>query len=509
MHSRKYQLYTAAQIQEIEARAMQPIQHQGMGIDSYTLMQRAGRSAFEHMLQRWPDARAISVVCGKGNNAGDGYIVARLAYQLGLQVQLIAGNSPELLQGDARTAYEDFVAVGGATELADQPIKHDLVVDALLGTGFRPPLRDSHAVIIQRINEAADAVLALDLPSGVDPNTGAVASVHGAAVAVRASMTVTFVGRKIGLSTGAGKDFVGDLHVADLGITDLSSHGTDQPTLLTWQHQRLPALPLNTYKHQRGKVAILGGDHGMGGAVLMAAEAALRCGAGLVSVVSRPEHRSALLARVPEAMFVDAESAALPDALNAADFIVIGPGLGRASWGAGLFAMVAATAAAKLIDADGLFWLAQADEMPAGDLFITPHSGEAAKLLRVDVPAVEADRLQSALQLARNYGCNVVLKGPGSVVVTESGIQICGHGGPGMATAGMGDVLTGICAGLMAPLYAGDKGRQGREQFAQAIALHSASADLAAETLGPLSVMATDVISRLPAFLSGRARVDD
>jgi NAD(P)H-hydrate epimerase len=247
----------------------------------------------------------------------------------------------------------------------------------------------------------------------------------------------------------------------------------------------------------------------MGGAVLMAAEAALRCGAGLVSVVSRPEHRSALLARVPEAMFVDAESAALPEALNAADFIVIGPGLGRASWGAGLFAMVAATAAAKLIDADGLFWLAQADEMPAGDLFITPHSGEAAKLLRVDVPAVEADRLQSALQLARNYGCNVVLKGPGSVVVTESGIQICGHGGPGMATAGMGDVLTGICAGLMAPLYAGDKGRQGREQFAQAIALHSASADLAAETLGPLSVMATDVISRLPALLSGRARVDD
>ena len=177
---------------------------------------------------------------------------------------------------------------------------------------------------------------------------------------------------KIGLFTGAGKGFVGDLH-ADLGITDLSSRGTDQPTLLTWQHRRLPALPLNTYKHQRGKVVIVGGDHGMGGAVLMAAEAALRCGAGLVSVVSRPEHRSALLARVPEAMFVDAESAALPDALNAADFIVIGPGLGRDSWGAGLFAMVAATAAAKLIDADGLYWLARADEMPAGDLFITPQ----------------------------------------------------------------------------------------------------------------------------------------
>jgi hydroxyethylthiazole kinase-like uncharacterized protein yjeF len=506
MHSPKYQLHTAAQIQEIEARAMQPIQHRGMGIDSYTLMQRAGRSAFEQMLQSWPDARAVSVICGKGNNAGDGYIVACLAHQLGLQVQLIAVNSPELLQGDARTAYEDFVAVGGAVEPADQPIKHDLVVDALLGTGFRPPLRDSHSEIIQRINESAAAVLALDLPSGVDPNTGAVAGAHGA---VRASMTVTFVGRKIGLYTGAGKGFVGDLHVADLGITDLSNHTPGQATLLTWQHQLLPALPLNTYKHQRGKVVIVGGDHGMGGAVLMAAEAALRCGAGLVSVVSRPEHRSALLARVPEVMFVDAESAALPDTLNAADFIVIGPGLGRDPWGAELFATVAATAAAKLIDADGLYWLAKADDMPASDLFITPHGGEAAKLLSVGVPAVEADRLESALQLARNYECNVVLKGPGSVVVTENGIQICGHGGPGMATAGMGDVLTGICAGLMAPLYAGNKSRQGREQFAQAIALHSASADLVAETLGPLSVMATDVISILPSLLSGRERLDD
>jgi NAD(P)H-hydrate epimerase len=480
-----------------------------MGIDSYTLMQRAGLSAFEHMLQRWPDTRAVSVVCGNGNNAGDGYIVARLAHQLGLQVQLIAVNSPELLQGDARTAYADFVAAGGAVESADQPIKHDLVVDALLGTGFRPPLRDSHSEIIQRINESAAVVLALDVPSGVDPNTGAVANAYGVAVAVRASMTVTFVSRKIGLFTGAGKGFVGDLHLADLGITDLSNSASGQATLLTWQHQLLPALPVNTYKHQRGKVVIVGGDLGMGGAVLMAAEAALRCGAGLVSIVSRPEHRSALLARVPEVMFVDAESAALQDTLNAADFIVIGPGLGRDLWGAELFAIVAATAAAKLIDADGLYWLAKADEMPASDLFITPHSGEAAKLLSVDVPAVEADRLESALQLARNYGCNVVLKGPGSVVVTENGVQICGHGGPGMATAGMGDVLAGICAGLMAPLYAGNKGRQGREQFAQAIALHSASADVAAESLGPLSVMATDVISRLPGLLSGRECLDD
>jgi NAD(P)H-hydrate epimerase len=176
---------------------MQPIQQRGMGLGGDTLMQRAGQGAFEQMLQRWPDASAVSVICGKGNNAGDGYILARLAHQFGLQVQLIAVNSPELLHGDAWVAYSDFIAAGGAVSPADQPIKHELIVDALLGTGFRPPLRDSHLAIIRRINAAQAPVLALDLPSGVDPDTGAVARVQGTSVAVCASMTVTFVGRKI------------------------------------------------------------------------------------------------------------------------------------------------------------------------------------------------------------------------------------------------------------------------------------------------------------------------
>ena len=487
---------------------MQPIQQRGMGLGGDLLMQRAGQGAFEQMLQRWPDARAVSVICGKGNNAGDGYILARLAHQFGLQVQLIAVNSPELLHGDARVAYRDFISAGGAVSPADQPIEHDLVVDALLGTGFRPPLRDSHLEIIQRMNVSQAPVLALDLPSGVDPDTGAVARVDGTAVAVRASMTVTFVGRKIGLYTGAGKGFVGDLRILDLGISDSFKNAPSEATLLTWQHQRLPEIPSNAYKHQRGKVVVVGGDLGMGGAVIMAAEAALRCGAGLVSVVSREEHRTALLARIPEAMFIDPESIALQQALDTADCIVLGPGLGREAWGAKLFATAAAAAVPKVIDADGLYWLGNAEQNPSNDLFLTPHSGEAANLLGVDVAAIEADRLTCGLQLARNYGCSLVLKGPGSVVVTDKGIQICAHGGPAMATAGMGDVLSGVCAGLLAPVYAGNTSDQAHDQFAQAVALHSASADLVAATLGSHSVMATDVISGLPNLLSGKAQLD-
>lgn len=508
MHSLKYQLYTAAEIRSIEDRAMRPTSHQGMGLSGYTLMQRAGEAAFEQMLQHWPETCAVSVICGKGNNAGDGYIVARLACQFGMRVQLIALASPEILQGDARTAFEDFVAVGGVVAPAGQAIEHALVVDALLGTGFRPPLRDPYVDMICRINESSAAVLALDVPSGVDPDTGAVSRLQGDALAVRASITVSFIGRKIGLYTGAAKAFVGELRIADLGIADASRSISTPTSLLTWQYKQLPTIALYAHKHQRGKVVIIGGDLGMGGAVLLAAEAALRCGAGLVSVVTQAEHRTALLARLPEAMFIDSESADLGQTLDAADFMVIGPGMGRRAWGAKLFALAAAAATPKLIDADGLYWLAKAEERPLNEIFITPHSGEAAKLLDVDVSEIEADRLNAGSKLAQRYACNVVVKGPGSVVVTRQGAQICAHGGPAMATAGMGDVLSGVCAGLLAPLYATTEQSLVCDQFAQAVALHSASADLAAQELGPHSVLATDVTVRIPTVLAGKAKLN-
>ena len=497
------QLRTAAQIRAIEAQVMQPVIEGGMGIDGYTLMQRAGQCAFEALLQRWPDTQGISVVCGKGNNAGDGYVVARIALQFGLAVQVLAVADAVELVGDADLAYQAFIAAGGKTEAADLPIRHGVIVDGLLGTGFKLPLRAHYHAMVERINQSTGVVLALDIPSGVEADTGAVTVADGKPLAVRADVTVSFVGRKIGLHTGAGVGFVGEQHIVDLGVSSEYMLDPSDTALLSWQPQQLPELPLNSYKHRRGRVLIIGGDHGMGGAVVMAAEAAMRCGAGLVTVVMQPEHQPALLARLPEAMYIAPDSAALEGALNAADFIAIGPGLGRNRWGENLFLRAAASTAPMLIDADGLHWLKTLDHQPATQsLFITPHAGEAATLLSTSAGLIEADRIKAAKSLATAYECSAVLKGPGSVVITGTSVHICAHGGPAMATAGMGDVLSGMCAGLLAPVFVAGNIEQTAYSFAQAVALHSACADLAAQELSAHSVIATDVIKRIPRLLA-------
>lgn len=494
-------LYTADQIRAIEAQVMQPVAAGGMGIEGYTLMQRAGQSAIDSLLQRWPSTKAISVICGKGNNGGDGYVVARLARQLGLSVQVLAAVDPKELVGDAKRAYTEFAAAGGELEAADEPIKHDVIVDGLLGTGFKPPLRDPYVPIIRRINEASAAVLALDLPSGVAADNGAVQMIDGEPVAVRAALTVSFVGRKIGAHTGPGVAFVGEQKVVDLGVAGEFMQPPNAASLLNWHPERIHGLSPTAYKHRRGKVLLIGGDIGMGGAVIMAAEATLRSGAGLATVIARPEHQMALLARLPEAMFVAPELQTLQSTLDAADFVVIGPGLGRSSWGEELFRQALQAKTPMLMDADALYWLERFDQQPASrSLFITPHSGEAAHLLGLATDVLENDRINNARALAHRFNCRVVLKGPGSIVIDETQVQICAHGGPAMASAGMGDVLSGICAGILAPAFA--SGQASAVQFAQAIALHSASADMAAETLGPRSVLATDVIRHIPKLLA-------
>ena len=505
MYNPDPQLYTAAQMRALEARVMQSTEQGGMGVSGYTLMQRAGQCAFEVLLHRWPSAKGITVVCGKGNNAGDGYVVARMALQFGLRVQLLAAANPSELAGDAKLAHQAFVAAGGKIEAADQPIMYEVIVDGLLGTGFKLPLREHYLSIIRRINESAALVLALDIPSGVEADTGAVTVLDGEMLAVQAKLTVSFIGRKIGLHTGAGVAFVGEQQLEDLGVSSEYLQDSTGVRLLSWQPQQLPPLPLTAYKHRRGRVVIVGGDHGMGGAVIMAAEAAMRCGVGLVTVVAQPEHQPALLARMPEVMFLHPESEDLSSVFAAADFIVVGPGLGRKDWGRDLFARVAASTTSLLIDADGLYWLKALKGKPATEsLFITPHGGEAASLLETQVAVLEKSRIAAATSLARTHGCSAVLKGPGSVVFTNTSVHICAHGGPAMATAGMGDVLSGVCAGLLAPVFAADAAQEAENQFAQAVALHSACADLAAQELGPRSVIATDVIKRIPTLLAAQ-----
>jgi NAD(P)H-hydrate epimerase len=266
----------------------------------------------------------------------------------------------------------------------------------------------------------------------------------------------------------------------------------------------LPGLEVNTYKHRQGHVVIAGGDDNMPGAVIMAAEAALRVGAGMVTVLTRAQHTSALVSRTPEVMVLgfseSDDDVQVKELLSKASCVVLGPGLGRSPWSKSLFDQVQASGRPALVDADGLYWLAAEGAWHGGALTITPHVAEASRLLGLEADAVQADRLAAARQLAQQYACQGVLKGAGSVVFTENDarLAICGHGNPGMASAGMGDVLSGVLGGMLgytggpfSPLQALNAG----------VALHSAAADHAALELGERSLQATDVIAALPDLL--------
>lgn len=456
-------------------------------------MQRAGRAAFAELLQRWPGVKSISVVCGKGNNAGDGYIVAGLALELGLHVQIIQVGDPGDLQGDAGRARDWAYEKGlGTVHGPDAPLEGQVIVDALLGTGFAGALRPQFAQLAQRINDGgADCgVLALDIPTGVLADTGV--SVPGA---VRADVTVTFIGRKAGLFTGPGVSLAGDVVYASLGLPDDVLRDVAGCPLLRMDEQpSLPGYDRNAYKQLQGHVAVVGGDRGMGGAPLMAGEAALRMGAGLVTVITRAEHRAAILSRRPEIMVVDADDAARrAEALDRASVLVLGPGLGRGAWGSALLAESLALGKPAVLDADGLHAFAALQAVPAAPLIATPHPGEAAAVLGSDSGSVQADRFEAAREVAARVGGVAVLKGAGSVVAEADGVcGVCAHGNPGMASAGMGDVLSGVIGGLLAqrlsPVRAAVFGT----------CLHSAAADAAAGQVGQRSLVATDL---LPAMI--------
>lgn len=480
-------LYTGAQCRELDRLAIE-----SYGLPGFELMQRAGRAAFELMRRHWPEARRLCLCCGKGNNAGDGYIVAGLARNIGLEVRLLEAE-PGALGGDAARAAAWAAEKGVRAEpwSGEGLPEADLIVDALLGTGLRGAARQPYAGLIEAINGSRRPVLALDVPSGVDADTGAVPG-----VAVAASQTITFIGRKLGLYTGPAVPLAGERHYADLGVPgELLDELPGVPMLrlahLAASGLGLPSRDANAYKHAVGHVLVVGGDHSMGGAVIMAAEAALRVGAGMVTVLTRAEHRPALLARRPEIMVADADDVALRQRLyERAAALVVGPGLGRDGWGRTLLEEALAQPLPTLLDADGLIGLAELDLHPAHPLVITPHVGEAAEVLGISVADVQRDRLTTARRLADRVNGVAVLKGAGSVLASRGGrlLGVCTHGNPGMASAGMGDVLSGIIGGLLPQLDT-------PEQAALlGSCLHSAAADRAADGLGEPGLLATDLL---------------
>ena len=489
MNEVKSQLYDAAASRAIDACAIAD-----SGVSGYALMQRAAEAAFACLLQSFPGVKSVTVCCGKGNNAGDAYLVALRAHQLGIHTQVFALVAPADLQGDGERAYLDASAGGVAVSVAqsadDITPTGEVIIDGLLGTGIEGAPRQPFASCIEKLNTSGRKILSIDLPSGVNADTGAVAG-----AAVRADVTLSFITRKIGLYTGDGVSHAGLRLYDDLGVPDemYTSPGVPQ---LFWDAGVLPGLDANTYKHRQGHVVVAGGDTSMPGAVSMAAQAALRVGAGMVTVITQPQHATAIVARTPEVMVVPAQTPRAQEVIAACSLVVLGPGLGRSDWSEALYDLVEQSDKPTVLDADGLFWLARRGAWQGGPLVITPHVAEAARLLNCPAAEVQQDRLSACQALHGQYGCHGVLKGAGSVVFDGAQLAVCAHGNPGMATAGMGDVLSGIVAGLLAAAP-----QQTAACLSAAVALHSAAADEAVLETGERSLIATDVIAQLPGLL--------
>lgn len=484
-------IHSAAQMRAIDAFAAEHL-----GIPTFELMSRAGAAAFNLLRREWPNVRRIAVLCGAGNNGGDAYVVAEHARRAGLKVDLASTGDVAGLRGDAARAYAEFTAAGGATlrmheiDLAAA----DVIVDGIFGTGIRRPITGDIAQLIQRANAARRPVLALDIPSGLDADTGAVQG-----VALRAQRTLSFAGLKLGFFVGQGPEYVGVVEVHDLGLPLQAFEyvgavaeriGVEEIGGLLDRRSRL------AHKGDHGRVLIVGGGPGMGGAAALAGEAALRAGAGLVTIACHTSVANGILARRPELIVHPVEYPEdLEPLLAAADVIALGPGFGRFDWSNRLFAAVVRSPKPLVLDADGLNILASNPFMRR-DWILTPHPGEAARLLGCSTADIQADRLGAARMLSARFDATVVLKGAASIVLAPQGVPaIAMAGNPGMATAGMGDVLTGIIAGIAA--QSRDLARSARV----GVLAHAMAGDQAA-VAGERGLIASDLFEHVRACLN-------
>ncbi|HVV69352.1 MAG TPA: NAD(P)H-hydrate dehydratase [Gammaproteobacteria bacterium] len=479
-------LYQAQQIKTIEQLAVPQY-----AVSEFELMESAGLAAF-HLLQHcWPDARTLGVFCGKGNNGGDGYVVARLAKQAGWKVmvcQVGEGTGEPVAAEKARLACQAAgVEIKPFEHLWQQPFQADVIVDALLGIGIKGEVKGSYATVIAAINAAQKPVLSIDVPSGIDADTGRVCG-----VAVQANVTLTFMALKRGLYTGAAPQYCGDLHYDGL-LPAIETLLDEVPASAVLLHlsallQYLAPRKRDANKGNFGHVLIMGGNRGMVGAARMAGEAAARVGAGLVSLATWPEHAAYIAAARPELMCHGVTSPADCGALLArASVLVIGPGLGQDSWAQQLWTLGLSAAQLKILDADALNLLAK-NPCKRDDWILTPHPGEAARLLNCSVADIQADRFKAAAELAERYGGVIVLKGAGTLVQSSARVGVCALGNPGMATGGMGDVLSGVLGGLVAqglPL----------ENAAQlGVVLHAEAGDKVAREQGERGMLALDLM---------------
>lgn len=482
MNHSKSPIYQTAQIREFENLA-----ETRFGISGTMLMERAAEAAFDFLLRRFPNAKKIIVFCGSGNNGGDGYVLATLLKERGLHVSLVHVGALTKLTPATLSAYERSKALNIPILpfSEEEDYSHaDLIVDAICGIGLKGNLRKETVVVIEKIARTQLPVFSLDVPTGIDADTG-----HLLGTAISATATMTFIGLKLGLLTGRGIAYTGELALNSLQLpSDLFAYVepvAEKITLNAYQKYLKPR-PRDWHKGLSGHVLVIGGEQGFTGAARMAGLAALRSGAGLVSLATHPDE----IITNPELMCHTVKEAKTLDSLVAkADVIVIGPGLGQTDWSKMIwdYVMSLGFEIPMVVDADGLNWLAKTEQFN-NNWVLTPHPGEAARLLNETTETVQKDRLTSLTAINKRYGGVTILKGAGSLILSpNSRPALCDKGNPGMSSAGMGDVLSGILGGFIAQgIPLGDAAKL-------SVCLHAAAGDLAAKE-GERGMVATDLM---------------
>ncbi len=479
-------LYTAQQVRELDRCAIET-----HGIPGLTLMERAGEAAFRCICRRWPEAKRITVLCGTGNNGGDGYVVARLAKAAGLTVELLQLGDSAKLQGDALASAEKFRQSGGVVE----PFRRideacELIVDGILGTGLERNVSGAWAEALQLANQHPAPCFSLDIPSGLHSDSGRVMG-----CAIQACATITFIGLKRGMLTSAGPDYCGQILFDDLSVPSAVYQqiqgGVER---IDWPYYSESLAPRRRTQHKGGcgHLLLVGGDCGYAGAIRMAGEAAARAGAGLVSIATRHEHAALIACQRPELMAHGIEDAgSLLSLLRRADVVAIGPGLGQGRWGQKMLARILQSRHPLVLDADALNLLAR-EPMRRDDWILTPHPGEASRLLGVSVREVQEDRFATVESLRKRYGGVVLLKGAGTLIATgdEAPVVLSDEGNPGMASGGMGDVLTGVVGSLVA------QGESLAKAACIGACLHGEAADRAASA-GERGMLASDLMPEI------------
>lgn len=465
-----------------------------LGVPGIVLMEHAALGACRVLVETFPDAKTVAIFCGPGNNGGDGLAMARLLAHRGLHVQIILATDPQRFSGDAQTNLHicarlglEFVVLPETPE-ALHDIHTDVFVDALLGTGIDRMVdpQSTLGAAIEFLATRSSSVLAVDIPSGIHGRSGQIAG-----IAVRAAVTATFGAPKLGLALQPGREHAGRIEVIDIGIPleTLEDVGWDAVWLQSG-FLDVPRRPAAMHKGDAGRVLVVGGSPGFAGAAIMASQAALARGAGLVTVATHSEHRTLAVSSQPELMTLDFnDDEALIRALQGSNCVVVGPGLGQSVKAHNLLAAALEHGARLVLDADALNLLAQERmPIPAGSV-LTPHPGEAARLLQRPVQQILLDLVGAALELATLFESIVVVKGASSVIAAPDGrLAVNGTGNPGMATAGMGDVLAGLIAATLC------ESDDTFEAVCHAVCLHGHAADRAATRFGQRGLVATDII---------------